>query len=133
MMREPTSLTQAQDQPMPVPCRVVVGARDRDGFIARYRQHIDGDRIFLFTRVPPAAGTWIRFQIHLATGDCVLRGDGMVVRAVPEAAARAGGMEVRFVATDEASRALLRSLDGGVPVVVIENEKTMANPMGRGR
>jgi hypothetical protein len=125
--------TQQHDERMPVPCRVVVGARDRDGFVARYRRHIDGDRIFLFTRVPPAPGTRIRFQIHLATGDCVLRGDGVVLRAVPEASAQAGGMEVRFVATDEASRALLRSLGDGVPDVVIENEKTMANPTYAGR
>jgi len=94
----------------PVPLRVVVRARDRAGFVERYRRYIDEDRIFLFARVPPPAGTQVRFQIHLATGDCVLRGDGTVLRAVADGPAQSGGIEVRFVAGDEASRALVGSL-----------------------
>ena len=104
----------------PVPLRVVVRARDAAAFIERYRDHVAGDRIFIFTRMPPCAGTRVRFQIHLATGDCVLRGEGTVVRALPEAPAQAGGMELKFVATDEASRALVSAMRAprrdGVPV-----------------
>lgn len=113
--------------------RVVVRARDVDGFVARYRQYVDGDRIFIFTRVPPPAGTAVRFRIYLATGDCVLRGDGMVLRSVPEGSTQAGGMELCFAASDEASRALVRSLRAsrcdGVPVAVIEDERTTATEL----
>jgi hypothetical protein len=114
-----------------VPCRVVVRERNVAAFIARYRQHLDGDRIFILTRMPPAQGTQVRLQIHLATGECVLRGNGTVLRAVPEGATQAGGMEVRLTPLDEASRALVASLRNaprgdGVPVVIIDDEKTIA-------
>ena len=101
-------------RPVPAPFYIVVRARDVAAFIARYGEHIDGDRIFIFTRVPPPAGTLVRFHIYLATGDCVLRGEGTVLRAVPAGPTEAGGMELRFVAADEASRALVSSLPAAV-------------------
>jgi hypothetical protein len=43
-------------------------------------------------------------------------GEGTVVRAVPEVPTHAGGMELEFVATDDASRALVCAMGapGGV-------------------
>ncbi|MCA1664908.1 MAG: hypothetical protein LC659_11650 [Myxococcales bacterium] len=116
-----------------VPLHVVVRARDVETFIARYRQHLEGDRIFIFTKVPPSAGTRVRFRIFLATGDCLIYGEGVVLRSVPDGAApaSAGGMEVRFVPLDDASRRLIDSLRAraagdGVPTAVIDDEKTIA-------
>jgi hypothetical protein len=114
----------------PVPLRVVVRARDLAGFMERYRQHIDGDRIFIFTRVPPRVGTRVRFQIHLETGECVLRGEGIVLLLVADSPAQAGGMEVRFVVADEPSRMLVAQMRAqradGVPVAVVDEEQTIA-------
>lgn len=73
---------------------------DLDAFIAGYGRNLSPRGIFLPMRDPPAAGTTLRFQVALAPGRAVLRGEGEVIwRASFDAAdaTRLHGMAVRFV------------------------------------
>lgn len=73
---------------------------DLDAFIAGYGRNLSPRGIFLPMRDPPAAGTALRFQVELAPGRAVLRGEGEVIWRAPFEAAdatRLHGMAVRFV------------------------------------
>jgi uncharacterized protein (TIGR02266 family) len=88
--------------------RVTVRAPDLESFIDRYSKHIDGDRIFIFTKNPQAIGTRVRFTLALASGEELIHGKGTVTRVQSEGnARRPPGMELVFVALDDRSQTLV--------------------------
>jgi uncharacterized protein (TIGR02266 family) len=88
--------------------RVTVRAPDLESFIDRYSKHIDGDRIFIFTKNPQAVGTRVRFTLQLESGEQLIHGKGTVTRVQNEGnARRPPGMELVFVPLDDRSQTLV--------------------------
>lgn len=83
---------------------------DIESFIVRYGRNLSTRGIFLPSTDPPPAGTAVRFEVVLADGRPILRGEGVVVGRAsldgsePE---RLHGMAVRFNRLDPAGRALV--------------------------
>jgi hypothetical protein len=103
---------------IPIPAAPTIAVRvatryaSLDAFIENCWRLIRDDRVFIFSSVPHAPGTPIRFLLTLSDGTPVLRGDGKVLRARTPATEpeRPPGMEVQFRAPDEASRRVLALL-----------------------
>jgi uncharacterized protein (TIGR02266 family) len=88
--------------------RVTVRAPDLESFIDRYAKHINGDRIFIFTKNPQAIGTRVRFTLQLESGEPLIQGKGTVTRVQNEGnPRRPPGMELVFVALDDRSQTLV--------------------------
>src|SRR5690348_14211130 len=82
--------------------RVTVRAPDLETFIDKYSKHLDGDRIFIFTKNPQPIGTRVRFTLLLASGEPLINGKGTVTRVQGDGhARRPPGMELVFVALDD--------------------------------
>ena len=83
---------------------------DVETFVVRYGRNLSARGIFLPSHEPPPTGTVVRFEVVLADGQVVLRGEGVVAGrasldgAEPE---RLQGMALRFSKLDAASRALI--------------------------
>lgn len=83
---------------------------DIETFIVRYGRNLSTRGIFLPSADPPPAGTAVRFELVLADGRSILRGEGVVVGRAsldgnePE---RLHGMAVRYSRLDSAGRALV--------------------------
>ncbi|HVU01578.1 MAG TPA: hypothetical protein VHE30_07490 [Polyangiaceae bacterium] len=78
-------------------------------------QYLDGDAwtvdrsdMVLVGAAGVAAGTSVKFEIALATGEAVVRGEGRVVEAVTATNGRPGGLRVRFRQLDAASKTTLK-------------------------
>ena len=88
--------------------RVTVRAHDLESFVTRYSRHIDGDRIFIFTKNPQPVGTRMRFTLQLESGEQLLHGKGTVTRLQDGSDPRhPAGMELVFVALDDRSQTLV--------------------------
>jgi uncharacterized protein (TIGR02266 family) len=104
--------------------RVTVRADDLESFIARYSRHLDGDRIFIFTKSPQPVGTRVRFTLQLANGEQLIHGKGTVTRVQQESGNPRfpSGMELVFVALDDRSQTLvdfmLASREAEAPPIV---------------
>src|SRR5579871_5899792 len=102
----------ATPAPTQVSLRVVIRAPDLETFIQRYSRFIKDDRIFIFTKSAQAPGTRVRFTLEFADGGVLIAGEGTVTRTRPDVgdASKPPGMELRFVASDEASRQMVEAL-----------------------
>ncbi len=89
--------------------RVVVRTPSVESFIQKYSRFLKEDRIFIFTKSSQAPGTRLRFTLELADGKALVSGEGTVTRVRADVGDRAKppGMELRFVATDDASRKIV--------------------------
>src|SRR5581483_463665 len=89
--------------------RVTVRAPDLEAFVERYSKHIDGDRIFIFTKNPQPVGTRCKFTLQLASGEQLIHGKGSVTRVQTDASDRRHppGMELVFVPLDDRSQTLV--------------------------
>jgi hypothetical protein len=88
--------------------RVTVRAHDLESFVTRYSRHIDGDRIFIFTKNPQPVATRIRFTLQLQSGEQLLHGKGTVTRVQDGGDPKhPAGMELVFVALDDRSQTLV--------------------------
>jgi uncharacterized protein (TIGR02266 family) len=89
--------------------RVTVRAPDLEAFVEKYSNHIDGDRIFIFTKNPQPAGTRVRFTLQLANGEQLIHGNGTVTRVQADTGDRRHppGMELAFVPLDDRSQTLV--------------------------
>jgi uncharacterized protein (TIGR02266 family) len=113
--------------------RVSVRADDLESFIARYSRHLDGDRIFIFTKSPQPVGTRVRFTLQLANGEQLIHGKGTVTRVQEAGNPRfPSGMELVFVALDDRSQTLvdfmLASREAEAPPIVRAVKETKAPP-----
>jgi molecular chaperone DnaK len=113
---------------MPVGLAVRLSYGSVDEFVERFAVNISRGGVFIRTRDPKPVGSLLAFELRLAGGEPVIRGQGVVrwVRAEDLAAhpPRAPGMGVQFTELDDASRALvermvtLRERRGVAPGVV---------------
>ncbi len=84
---------------------------DVDTFVAKYAANISEGGIFIASMEPPAVGTIVRFELSIAGGQPILRGEGEVVWNTPFDPLRpmdACGMSIRFQRLDADGVALIR-------------------------
>ena len=70
----------------PTPLRVRLPFRSEDEFAASYGAHVGRDGFFLATKAPKPVGADLLFDLILADGTSILRGEGVVVRTDDESA-----------------------------------------------
>jgi len=113
---------------MPVGLAVRLSYGSVDEFVDRFAVNISRGGVFIRSRDPRPVGTRVAFELRLAGGEAVVRGQGVVRWIQEEDLAvhppRAPGMGVQFTELDEPSRALvermvtLRERRGVAPGVV---------------
>ena len=86
----------------PTPLRVRLPFRSEDEFAASYGAHVGRDGFFLATKAPKPVGATLLFDLILADGTSLLRGEGVVVRS--NASGERPGMTLRFVRLEAAPR-----------------------------
>ncbi|ATB28016.1 Hsp70 family protein [Melittangium boletus] len=97
-----------------LPMRIRLPYATEAEFIAKYGPHVARGGLFLATRSPKPEGTGLAFELVLADGGRLLRGEGVVVKSVTEGPR--AGMTVRFVRLDAHSKALIdRIVDARAP------------------
>ncbi|HET9554966.1 MAG TPA: TIGR02266 family protein, partial [Anaeromyxobacteraceae bacterium] len=83
-------------------------------FAQRFAVNLSRGGVFIRTRDPRPAGTVLAFELKLASGETVVKGEGVVrwIQAEDRHAhpPRAPGMGVEFTSLDDASRALVERL-----------------------
>jgi len=100
-----------RDERRPVGLAVRLTYGSVDEFAERFAVNLSRGGLFIRAQDPKPAGTLLRFELRLATGEAVVRGDGVVrwtQQADPHAhPPKASGMGVQFTHLDEASRLLV--------------------------
>ena len=97
----------------PTPLRVRLPFRSEDEFVASYGAHVGRDGFFLATKAPKPVGATLLFDLILADGTSLLRGEGVVVRS--NASGERPGMTLRFVRLEAAGKALVERIVSGRP------------------
>ncbi|HEX9241969.1 MAG TPA: TIGR02266 family protein, partial [Anaeromyxobacter sp.] len=85
-----------------------------DEFVEKFASNVSRGGLFVRTREPRPVGTTLTFELRLAGGEAVMKGQG-VVRWVQEENPGAhppapSGMGVQFVALDDASRQVVERI-----------------------
>ncbi len=92
---------------MKVPLRIRLPFATESEFIERYGANVERGGIFIATRGPKPEGTEISFELVLANGDRLMRGEGVVQTVRQDEAAGRSGMVVRFVRLEPRTKALI--------------------------
>ena len=94
----------------PVSIRIRLKYPDLDTFIEKYAANISPGGMFIQSRAPQPAGTHLRFEVLLADGSRLLKGEGKVIWVREYDAAdptRVHGMGVKFLDLDDESRSVV--------------------------
>ena len=94
----------------PVSIRIRLKYPDLDTFIEKYAANISQGGMFIQSRAPQPAGTALRFELLLADGSRLLKGEGKVIWVREYDAAhptRVHGMGVKFLSLDEESQSMV--------------------------
>src|SRR5215470_3705105 len=110
----------------PTPLRVRLPFRSEDEFVASYGAHVGRDGFFLATKAPKAVGATLLFDLILADGTSLLRGEGVVVRS--NASGERPGMTLRFVRLEAAGKALVERIVSGRPARGSAPAEAQAHP-----
>ncbi|MGZ6164143.1 MAG: TIGR02266 family protein, partial [Myxococcaceae bacterium] len=119
----------------PTPLRVRLPFRSEDEFVDQYGAHVGRDGFFLATRAPKPVGAQLLFDLVLADGSSLLRGEGVVVKS--NATGERPGMTLRFVRLEAAGKALVerilssRPARGSAPADAHAHPSAWAPPTGR--
>ncbi|WP_233601536.1 TIGR02266 family protein [Corallococcus sp. AB038B] len=93
--------------PKLLPLRIRLPYTGEEEFIERYGSNVGRGGVFVATRALKPEGTGLAFEFVLADGTRLLRGEGVVLKAQPDAGIARTGMTVRFTKLDAASKALI--------------------------
>src|SRR5262245_41701322 len=110
----------------PTPLRVRLPFRSEDEFVASYGAHVGRDGFFLATKAPKAVGATLLFDLILADGTSLLRGEGVGVRST--ASGERPGMTLRFVRLEAAGKALMERIVSGRPARGSAPAEAQAHP-----
>jgi molecular chaperone DnaK len=110
----------------PTPLRVRLPFRSEDEFAASYGAHVGRDGFFLATKAPKPVGAILLFDLILADGTSLLRGEGVVVRS--SVSGERPGMTLRFVRLEAAGKALVERIVSGRPARGIAPAEAQAHP-----
>jgi molecular chaperone DnaK len=91
--------------PTLIPLRIRLPYATEEDFVEKYGSNVARGGLFIATRSPKPEGTGLAFELVLADGGRLLRGEGLVVKSQPEGPR--AGMTVRFVRLDSYSKALI--------------------------
>jgi len=106
-----------------VPLRIRLPFATEPEFIERYGANVERGGIFIATRGPKPEGTEISFEIVLANGDRLMRGEGVVQTVRQDESPGRSGMVVRFVRLEPRTKALIDRICAardGVPPAAAE-------------
>jgi uncharacterized protein (TIGR02266 family) len=93
-------------EPKLLPLRLRLPYATVEEFIEKYGSNVARGGLFIATRAPKPEGTKLSFELLLADGTRLLRGEGAVVKVQAEGSTRPG-MTVRFIRLDAGSKALI--------------------------
>src|SRR5215475_8322548 len=110
----------------PTPLRVRLPFRSEDEFAASYGAHVGRDGFFLATKVPKPVGASLLFDLILADGTSILRGEAVVVRS--NATGERPGMTLRFVRLEASGKALVERIVSGRPARGSAPAEAQAHP-----
>jgi len=110
----------------PTPLRVRLPFRSEDEFAASYGAHVGRDGFFLATKAPKPVGASLLFDLILADGTSILRGEGVVVRS--NAGGERPGMTLRFVRLEATGKALVERIVSGRPARGSAPAEAQAHP-----
>ncbi len=110
----------------PTPLRVRLPFRSEDEFVDQYGAHVGRDGFFLATRAPKPVGAQLLFDLVLADGSSLLRGEGVVVKS--NATGERPGMTLRFVRLEAAGKALIERILSSRPARGIAPADAHAHP-----
>jgi molecular chaperone DnaK len=103
-----------RDERKPVGLLVRLSYGSVDEFATRFAVNLSRGGVFIRTREPKPVGTVLAFELRLANGEAVIRGQGVVRWTEPEnrtaKPVKAPGMGVQFLHLDESSRALVERI-----------------------
>jgi hypothetical protein len=103
-----STLARVVDEPRPpVAIRVTRPYASEDEYLDHELDLLSRTGITLVGAQPRPQGVVLRFELVLASGQAVLRGEGRVVAFKPNAYQGAGGLALRFTRIDARSKALL--------------------------
>ncbi|HYO55619.1 TIGR02266 family protein, partial [Archangium sp.] len=91
--------------PKLLPLRIRLPYATEEDFVEKYGSNVARGGLFIATRSPKPEGTGLAFELVLADGGRLLRGEGLVVKS--QAEGPRAGMTVRFVRLDAYSKALI--------------------------
>jgi molecular chaperone DnaK len=91
----------------PIALRIKLPFASEAEFIDKYGTNVARGGIFIATQGIKPEGTALSFELVLANGDSLLRGEGTVVKAQVDAGGRRRGMTVRFAKLDGRSKELV--------------------------
>lgn len=92
-------------EPKLLPLRIRLPYATEEDFVEKYGANVARGGLFIATRSPKPEGTGLAFELVLADGGRLLRGEGLVVKS--QAEGPRAGMTVRFVRLDAYSKALI--------------------------
>ncbi|WNG34501.1 TIGR02266 family protein [Archangium violaceum] len=92
-------------EPKLLPLRIRLPYATEEDFVEKYGSNVARGGLFIATRSPKPEGTGLAFELVLADGSRLLRGEGIVVKA--QAEGPRAGMTVRFVRLDAHSKSLI--------------------------
>jgi uncharacterized protein (TIGR02266 family) len=92
-------------EPKLLPLRIRLPYATEEDFVEKYGSNVARGGLFIATRSPKPEGTGLAFELVLADGGRLLRGEGVVVKSRAEGPR--SGMTVRFVRLDAYSKALI--------------------------
>jgi hypothetical protein len=96
----------------PVAIRITRPYATEDEFLSHELDTLTRSSVTLLGAQPRAAGVVLRFELALANGNVVLRGEGRVVGFKPNAYQGMGGPTLRFTRLDSRSKALVDKAAG---------------------
>jgi molecular chaperone DnaK len=91
----------------PLAIRIRLPYATEDEFIEKYGTNVARGGMFVATRAIKPEGTALAFELILAGGERLLRGEGVVVKAQIDPGGTRSGMTVQFVKLDGPSKALV--------------------------
>jgi hypothetical protein len=106
LARVPSSLVNADSRP-PVAIRITRPYASEDEYLERELDTLSRTSITLLGAQPRPDGVVLRFELVLAAGHVLLRGEGRVVGFKPNAHEGIGGLTLRFTRLDMRSKALI--------------------------
>jgi molecular chaperone DnaK len=95
------------NEPKKVPLRIRLPFATEDEFVDRYGVHVGKGGIFIATRAAKPEGTALSFELVLADGAKLMRGEGVVHEVLVDDQPGRAGMTVRFTRIDARTRALI--------------------------
>ena len=97
----------ADDAKTPVAIRITRPYEDEDAFLARELDTLTKTSVVLLGAQPRPQGVVLRFELALATGAPLVRGEGRVVAYKERAFEDSPGLTLRFTRLDSRSKALI--------------------------